>query len=222
MAAKGVFNAFIDNLVTFPTIIFTGLVIFVVMYWLISLLGMADMDSFELDIADGLDAGDAISAEDMGFFSAVLFKFGLYGVPVVIMLSIFSLTGWFISYMMTLFAAKYVSGIILTGIGVVTLMLTVWLSAWITGKSISPFRKISEKRPKKNFKSVVGKVGTVRSSIVNDAFGEAIVEDGGGGLILKVRSHDITFKQGDRVVLIDYLADDNVYTVISEAEFKHG
>lgn len=221
MSVSQAFQVFIENIVSFPTIIFTGLVMFVLLYWLVSLLGMVEMDTFDLDIPEGFDAGDAISGDNLGFFSAILFKFGLYGVPLVIMLSIFALLGWLVSYLMSSVVASTLSGVLLLLAGVVILVVTTVVSAWVTGRLIAPFRKIAEKRPDKTFKSVLGKVGTVRSSVVNDTFGEVLVNDGGGGLILKVRCTDTTFHTGDKVVLIDYVHDDNVYTVISEAEFNH-
>ena len=53
------------------------------------------------------------------------------------------------------------------------------------------------------------------------SFGEASPEDGGAGLILKVRATgDATFNRGDRVVLFEYHKDSNTYRVISEAEFS--
>ena len=60
----------------------------------------------------------------------------------------------------------------------------------------------------------------VRTSRVDNDFGEAVLEDGGAGLILKVRSTgDATFVKGDRVVLLEHLKNENVYRVVSEAEF---
>ncbi|WWW34935.1 hypothetical protein V8017_18730 [Stenotrophomonas rhizophila] len=47
--------------------------------------------------------------------------------------------------------------------------------------------------------------------------GHANVDDGGAGLILQVRSHDgSVLARGDRVVLLDYLADHNHYLVVRE------
>ena len=42
------FLVFITKISLYPTIIFTGLVMFVTLYWVVSLLGMADMDTVEI------------------------------------------------------------------------------------------------------------------------------------------------------------------------------
>ena len=53
------FLVFITKISLYPTIIFTGLVMFVTLYWVVSLLGMADMDSVDL----GESGGDADVSE---------------------------------------------------------------------------------------------------------------------------------------------------------------
>jgi hypothetical protein len=53
-------------------------------------------------------------------------------------------------------------------------------------------------------------------------FGEATVEDGGAGLIVKVRAFkDEVFARGDKVVLLEYIEAENIYKVISEQEFSN-
>ena len=70
-------------------------------------------------------------------------------------------------------------------------------------------------------KTIVGQVATVRTSYVDENFGEAKLEDGGAGLIVKVRSYaDEKFSSGDRVVLLEYSEETNSYKVISEEDFS--
>ncbi len=68
---------------------------------------------------------------------------------------------------------------------------------------------------------MLGQTAVVRTSRVDNDFGEAVLEDGGAGLILKVRSAgEDRFTKGDRVVIFEKMGDDTVYRVISEAEFN--
>ena len=90
------FLVFITKISLYPTIIFTGLVMFVTLYWIVSLLGMADMDSVDLGESGG-DA-DVSTLSSTGFFTGLMLKFGLYGVPLIIILSLISLIGWLLSY----------------------------------------------------------------------------------------------------------------------------
>ena len=61
----------------------------------------------------------------------------------------------------------------------------------------------------------MGKIAVVRTLSVTDKHGEAELSDGGAGLILKIRSdtNDGLLKQGDRVMLIEYLDEANTYRV---------
>jgi len=60
------FFVFITKISLYPTIVFTGLVMFVTLYWVVSLLGMADMDS-----VDTVETGSDAAVSDLsstGFF----------------------------------------------------------------------------------------------------------------------------------------------------------
>jgi hypothetical protein len=208
------FLVFITKISLYPTIIFTGLVMFVTLYWVVSLLGMTDMDSVDLgDVGGDVDVSNLSST---GFFTGLMLKFGLYGVPLIIILSLISLIGWLLSYLYTSFLHQNVdSGILYYLFGTGALIFVLVVSMWLTGLIISPIRKNIANIPKRNSSSNVGKIAVVRTLSVTDKHGEAALNDGGAGLILKIRSDmsDNQLKQGDKVVLVEYLDDANTYRV---------
>jgi len=206
------FLVFITKISLYPTIIFTGLVMFVTLYWVVSLLGMADMDTVEL----GESGGEVADLSSAGFFTGLMLKFGLYGVPLIIILSLVSLIGWLLSYLYTSFLHQYFdSGILYYLFGTGALVFVLVVSMWLTGLIISPIRKNIAKIPKRNSSNNVGKIAVVRTLSVTDKHGEAVLNDGGAGLILKIRSdiNDNSLKQGDKVVLVEYLDEANTYRV---------
>lgn len=206
------FLIFITNISLYPTVVFTGLVMFVTLYWIVSLLGMADMDT--IDIGDA--SGEGADLTSSGFVSGLLLKFGLYGVPLIIILSLISLFGWLLSYLYTRFLHQYLdSGILYYVFGTGALIFVLVVSMWLTGIVISPIRKNIAKIPKRNAASNIGKIAVVRTLSVTNKHGEAELSDGGAGLILKIRSDidDNLLKQGDRVMLVEYLKDANTYRV---------
>lgn len=212
------FLVFITNISLYPTIVFTGLVMFVTLYWVVSLLGLADMDSVDLGDLGGDVGGDAdvSNLSSTGFFTGLMLKFGLYGVPLIIILSLISLIGWLLSYLYTSFLHQNVdSGILYYVFGTGALVFVLVISMWLTGLIISPIRKNVAKIPKRNASSNIGKIAVVRTLSVTDKHGEAVLNDGGAGLILKIRSDmsDNQLKQGDKVVLVAYLDDANTYRV---------
>ena len=208
------FLVFITKISLYPTIIFTGLVMFVTLYWVVSLLGMADMDTIELSDLGG--DTDVTNLSSTGFFTGLMLKFGLYGVPFIIILSLISLIGWLLSYLYTSFLHQYFdSGILYYLFGTGALVFVLVVSMWLTGIIISPIRKNIAKIPQRNFSNNVGKVAVVRTLSVTDKHGEAALNDGGAGLILKIRSDntDNLLKQGDKVLLVAYVEEANIYRV---------
>lgn len=189
---------------------------FVTLYWIVSLLGMVDMDTVEVG-----DAGGDSSLSDLpvtGVFTGLMLKFGLYGVPLIIILSLVSLIGWLLSYLYTsLLHQWFDSGILYYAFGTGALILVLIVSMWLTGVIISPIRKKMAKIPKRIAASNIGKIAIVRTLSVTDKHGEAELSDGGAGLILRIRpdsdSSEPPLKQGDRVVLVEYLTEANTYRI---------
>ena len=206
------FLVFITKISLYPTVIFTGLVMFVTLYWVVSLLGMTDMDTVEMS-ESGSDVANLTST---GFFTGLMLKFGLYGVPLIIILSLISLIGWVLSYLYTSFLHQYFdSGLLYYVFGTGALIFVLVISMWLTGIIISPIRKNIANIPKRNAANNLGKIAIVRTLSVTDKHGEAELNDGGAGLILKIRSDtdESLLKQGDEVVLVEYLEAANTYRV---------
>ena len=206
------FLVFITKISLYPTVVFTGLVMFVTLYWVVSLLGMTDMDTVEL----GESGSEVSNLTSTGFFTGLMLKFGLYGVPLIIILSLISLIGWVLSYLYTSFLHQYFdSGLLYYVFGTGALIFVLVISMWLTGIIISPIRKNIANIPKRNAANNLGKIAIVRTLSVTDKHGEAELHDGGAGLILKIRSDaDASLlKQGDEVVLVEYLEAANTYRV---------
>jgi len=206
------FLVFITKISLYPTVVFTGLVMFVTLYWLVSLLGMADMDTVDI----GESGADVSNLTSTGFFTGIMLKFGLYGVPFIIILSLISLIGWLLSYLYTSFLHQYFdSGLLYYVFGTGALIFVLVVSMWLTGLIISPIRKNIANIPKRNASSHVGKIAIVRTLTVTSKHGEAALNDGGAGLILKIRADidDNLLKKGDKVMLVEYLDNTNTYRV---------
>lgn len=230
-------NTFINNITQFPTLIFTGLLIFVSLYWVVSLLGLVGMDGVGGDItgdisADG-DFGDIHGHHphhfdthhahhaDVGFFTSILLRYGLQGVPILVILTLFSLSGWLISYLLmngvAFLTGKTGLGAILHyGLALVVLLITIWLSLEVTSLVVKPIRKMIKAPPERTANTMLGKVATVRTLTVDAKHGEAVIEENGATLILKVRAFEQNFAMGDKVVLMEYFPMDNSYRVVGE------
>ncbi|WP_099074571.1 OB-fold-containig protein [Proteus alimentorum] len=206
-------NLFFQNSLAFPSIIFSALLVIISFYWLCAALGLLDIDLFNIDSELDVDATG---------FAGWLTKLGLAGIPVTIILTFFTVIGWFISY----FTHYWIISAIETGfiyylVGFVALIIISFISLNLTAVCLKPIRKklISRNKPK-SVHQLIGKLAIVRSANVAENKGEAVLEDGGAGLILQIRAPEQeNIKRGDSVVIISYDALTHSYQVVTEDEF---
>jgi len=221
LLSKGM-DPFYQNIASFPTAIFTFILAICVLYWLLAVFGVVDIDILDLD---GIDADFELGTEasTANALAGVMLKFGLDGVPVTIIVSFLSLFGWLASY----YSVHYLSPLIPAGIlyylfGLLVLIAAFWVAVMITAIIVKLLRPFFHKVEQQTLKRVLGQSAVVRTSKVTDSFGEAFLHDGGAGLILKVRSSkNQTFAKGDEVVLLEYLENENIYRVISAQDFNN-
>ena len=218
-------DPFYQNISSFPTLFYTILLVVCVIYWAGAVLGFVDIDIIDLDL-DSLDtSGGDVGADSPhstpDVLAGLLLRFGLVGVPVTISISILVLIGWLLCYYIVHFVFPFVSGSFLKFVaGIPVLLATLYVSARITSVLIRPLRPLFEKATQETVKHVLGQTAIVRTSRVDNEFGEVDLEDGGAGLILKVRTTgDDRFVKGDKVVIYEKLSEQNIYRVISEEEF---
>ncbi len=207
---------------SFPTVVFTVLLVFCVLYWALAVLGMIDIDVLDLDLPDDIDINDFDDMSNLNVMSGLLLKLGLNGVPITIVLTSIALLGWILSFVVVYFLFPYIPGALLQFIAGIPIFIgTVYLSAIITAAIIKPLRPVFLATNQEVQKTIVGQTAVVRTGRVDKNFGEATVEDGGAGLLVKVRPYKgETFNRGERVVLLEYIEEENLYKVISEDDFK--
>ncbi len=218
-------DPFYQNISSFPTLIYTVLLVVCVFYWAGAVLGFVDLDVIDLDLEsfdlEGADVNPNTPHSTPDVLAGLMLRFGLVGVPVTVSLSILVLIGWMLCYYVVHFLFGIVPGSILKFIvGIPVFLVTLYISARITGVLIRPLRPLFQKATQETIKQVLGQTALVRTSRVDTEFGEATLDDGGAGLILKVRTTgDDRFSKGDRVVIYEKLSEQNIYRVISEKEF---
>lgn len=216
-------NPFYENISSFPTVFFTFFLLLTVLYWFVAVLGFVEIDVLDFDIPDangGLDGGDDLTTPDA--LAGLALKLGLHGVPVTVIVSFLSLFGWLICYYAMHYLVNWLpSGLLRFAAGIPILLVSGYIAVMITAVLIKPLRPLFKKSVQHTPKLVLGQTVTVRTSRVDGGFGEAALDDGGAGLILKVRATgDDTFSKGDRVVLLEHLENENIYRVVSEEEFR--
>lgn len=214
---------FYQNVSSFPTAVYTLLLIVCLLYWAVAVLGLVDLDILDID---GMDA-EGVNLEDptgvQHGIAGLLLKLGLNGVPLTIVITIVSLVGWVLCYVVMHFVSVLTPDWTwlrwLTGVPI--FLGTLLVSALVTAQVIKPIRSFLIKADQDLNTPIIGQTAVVRSSKVDDQFGEILLDDGGAGLLLKARANSgESFQRGDVVVIYEHLRHINAYRVMSEKEFS--
>jgi hypothetical protein len=207
-------EVFLSSIINYPTIIYTGCLAILCFSWLLTILGMLDFDAFDFDV--DMDA----EASDLSGIAGLLTTWGLTGVPLTLSFSILFLYAWVFSYVIMIFAAPMMIGMLLKVIlGSVILVATFAISVVLTAKTIKPFCRFFDSGSTAPIHhSLMGAMVTIRSTRVNKKFGEATHEKDGTSLILKVRSDvEYMLKKGDKAIISEYMEETNSYYVVPES-----
>lgn len=231
-------EVFVKVATSFPTVVYSVLLLVVTVHWLLSALGILELDALDGllpdDIgADGLHGAHGMHghgahgahghhAGDHGSTGGVLMKFGLHGVPVMVVFTIIAIVGWTFCYFVDLHVLSTMpEGIAATLAATATMVGGLLLSIPVARMVLTPVRRLLRRYEPVTQRPLLGRYAEVRSPEITQTHGTAWVDDGGAGLILQVRA-DMPgrFVRGDRVVLIEYLEEQNAYRVTSTEEFE--
>ena len=206
---------FLNNIFSFPTLLYTGLLIVTILYWIAASFGIGD-----LDLGDGevVGIGD-LDGSDVADGSGWLSKFKLDGVPLTISISLIIFLSWVICFLIVhYYQDKIPDGLVQIFVGFWVILLVPVVSAPIVGTILTPlkpfFKKLKEDGEGRKADSLIGHLATIRTNKVTLNFGDAELDDEGANLILKVRAEEPNdFKRGDSVVITEYLEDKNTYRI---------
>ncbi len=207
---------FLQSALSFPTVLFSFLLCVAILYWCVAAMGIADVDLLDIEADSALDG---VHPEGL---AGLLLKLGLNGVPVTLVLTLLFFFAWMLSYFVEVLLLRHLPlGLLRYPLGLLVMPVAVLLAVPVSAALCRPLRPLFRKLEATSSKSVLGQTAVVRSGRVSANFGEALLEDGGAGLILRVRADEARgFKRGDRVVLLEYLPGEHAYRIITEDEFK--
>ena len=214
-------TAFLDYALGFPTFIFGALLVCMLLYWLIAMLGLLEVDSLDHWVLfDGSDHAHGVE-HSASALAGLLLKVGLGGIPLTVILTVLFLLAWLASYVLCHFVPMHQGWSLLnivTGTAVAAAALVLGFMA--TVMVLRPMRGLVAKiAPDETPKILLGRTGLVRSAVVNATQGYGSVEDGGAGMNVQMRSPDADLPRGTTIVLIEHLPEHNAWRVVSKTEF---
>ncbi len=207
---------FISIATSFPTGVFSFLMLLMGGFWILSIIGVLDLDGhLHVEISHDTDASG------IGELSGFLMRWGLAGVPVTVVFSVLIGLCWLACYFGSAYLLPLLPGTLLKFLGGVALIAACVVVCFpITAMSLKPTAHLFVGESAMTNDEVVGMTCEVRSGEVTDSFGQGLVDDGGAGLLIDIRAdvpNDLS--RGDRAAVISYDATNRTYKVMSEKEF---
>jgi len=197
----------------FPTLIYSTLLGIVVIYWIVGLLGLVDLDfSGDVDLDIDVDSDVDIS---VGGLAGLMLTFGLTGVPFTLVISIIILICWLISFYLQFYILAWLpDGWLYYLMGSVASFIVFLVSLPLTAVVIRPLKGMFKSVETATSHDLVGKNATIATGTVSETFGQARLFNNGAEILLDVRcDQEHNLKTGDNVLLIEYLQEQHTYMV---------
>lgn len=172
---------------SFPTAIPTVLLAVLMIYWLLSIIGIVDMGE-SLDIDLDMDAGHvAHDTPDLHTLAGYLVAMGLGGVPLSVAASVLVFFTWLLTALLHQYALAWVPTEILRALaGTAGLLLAVALAIPISARVLKPMRGLFVKHEARRNESLVGLDCKIVTQKVDTAFGRAEVDAHGASINIRV------------------------------------
>ena len=218
-------ETFLTIIVGFPTVIYTVLLAVMGFYWLIAAFGLVDIDVLDLDLDTDIDIDTDVdfSPTNLEGIAGLLVTLGLTGVPLTIILTLITMTAWIATYFIAyLINGWFISSFVSYLVGGAVILIAFGISIPVTANVIKPLKPLFAKAyaTENVERELLGRAVKVRSSKVDNKFGEAVFVDGGTNLILKVRCDEgRSFAKGDTARIIEFNEIDKTYLIVSTEEF---
>jgi hypothetical protein len=161
-------------------------------------------------------AGGAIADAGAGASVAgIVAALKLRRAPATVVLSVLILFSWLLSIAgMQALESLALGGVANTLFKLAVLVVAPMLALLPTSLAVRPLARVFTPPVAPKHESFVGKMCTIRTGTVTDRFGEATLEDGGAGVVVRVRvENGEKLSRGDQAVIVGYDADRQEFTV---------
>lgn len=191
------------------------LLIFVVIYWLVVMLGAIDLDFFDIDIdvdADGPDIDVGADADfSISWFNSVLVFFNLAHVPLMIFVSFLVLPMWIISVQLNelMGNTSLLLGLVFL---IPNLLVSLFIAKFLTMPFVKVFSKLNQEG--ETTTTMIGKICRVILPLNSQSLGQVEVNVEGSNYRISAKTtEDIVMKKGEEGLVIEYHEDGKYYVV---------
>src|SRR5450631_2730684 len=175
--------------------------------------GMADAAGDVGDVGDGGDIGDGGDSDGETSAMAMLVNaLHLRSVPATTILSLIITFSWLVCTIgMQIVSRDLPRG---SALAWVVFLVSPILALPVTSIAARPLAKVFAHKQATSRHDLIGKTCIVRTGTVNATFGEALLEDGGAGLVVRVRvDRELPVKRGDQMLIVDWDGEHEAFLV---------
>lgn len=197
---------FMGAVTGYPTAIYTVLLGVVVIYWVLAMLGMVDIEHSGLDVDVGVHTHADGDANDIGHLASFVVAFGLNGVPFSVAVSLLVLVSWTVCCLGGEWLLPLVPTLPLQLLaGTVLLVASAVIAIPVTAVAIRPLRGLFVSHTAVSNAALVGQSCRVVTGVVNEKDGRAEVARRGASLNIRVwATVPNSLKRGSQALILEY------------------
>ena len=189
-------------------IIPTAFLVFVLLYWVVVIFGLLDLDFLNVHIEAEVD-GDSISS--ITWLNAALAFFNLGKVPFMVFLTFLALPFWVIAILANHYLNNNYELLGLLYL-VPSFIAALFVSKFLTMPFIRLFAALEKEHA--SAATIIGQVCTVILPANPSELGQATVSTDGAPLLLNVKTTEgSAVQKGETALVIDYNADNKFYLI---------
>jgi hypothetical protein len=170
----------------------------------------------DADFGDGGDGGHAGDADDsgQGALATLMSALHLRSAPATVIFSLIITFSWLVSVVTMQLVTRSAPALTGPALSLGVLLASFALALPLTSLAARPLAKVFAPKHAPVKSDFIGRTCTVRTGSVNAKFGEATLQDGGAGLVLRIRIEDgKQLGRGEQALIVDYDAERETYLV---------
>ena len=197
---------FMGAVTGYPTAIYTVLLGVVVIYWVLAMLGMVDIEHSGLDVDVHMHTHADGDTSDVGQLASYVVAMGLYGVPCSVAVSLLVLVSWTVCCLGGEWLLPLVPTLPLQLLaGTVLLVASAVIAIPITAVAIRPLRGLFVTHTAVTNAALVGQLCRVVTGVVNEKDGRADVARRGASLNIRVwATTPNALRRGSQALIVEY------------------
>ncbi|MES3021919.1 MAG: ubiquinone biosynthesis protein [Pseudomonadota bacterium] len=200
---------------SFPSAVPTVLLAVLLIYWLLSIIGIVDMgDALDIDL--DVDVGHAgHDTPDLQSLAGYVVALGLGGVPLSVAASVLVFFTWLFTALLHQYLVAWLpTEIVRVAAGVGVLLLSAALSIPISARVLKPMRGLFVKHAARSNESLVGLDCKIVTQKVDHTFGRAEVDSHGASINIRVWAEaPNTLAKNSKAIIVAYDAATQQYEV---------